>query len=135
MRRYRLLGAALMTMFVLLSPSAASSHHDCHTSECKTRVLSKKCSNNAPKTCVEWVIRRKKVSGWQASWLRRIPGCESGWNPYARNRSGATGLYQFMPGTWRTTPYGYLSITSARAQVRAAAWMLRQGRSGEWVCR
>ena len=69
--------------------------------------------------------------------LLRKARCESTLNPYARNASGATGLLQFMPGTWRTTPYGGRSILSAKWNALAGAWMHRPevGRGGEWVCR
>jgi hypothetical protein len=93
-----------------------------------------KCSQSNPRGCVEQAIRAHGLSGWKAAWMRRIPGCESGWNPYAHNPSGSSGLYQFMPGTWRGTPYGRYSIWSAKHQALAAAWMIKQGRSREWVC-
>jgi hypothetical protein len=61
--------------------------------------------------------------------------CESTWNRFAVNgSSGSTGLFQFIPSTWATTPYGGRDIYSAKWQSLAAAWMWRQGRSGEWVC-
>lgn len=57
-------------------------------------------------------------------------------NPHAEARSGehAIGLLQFLPSTWRTTPYRGLKITSPYAQAMAAAWMIRHGRIGEWAC-
>ena len=122
-------------MAVVLSfPAGAEAGQGCRTYECGVRVLSKKCDNSRPRTCVEWIIRRHRIGGWQAAWLRRVPRCESGWNPYARNPSGASGLFQFMPSTWRTTHVGHLSIWQSRNQVRAAWWMLRHNRSREWVC-
>lgn len=64
-----------------------------------------------------------------------IARCESGLNPQAYNaRSGASGLFQFLPGTWRTTPYASHSIFDAWASANAAAWMWSVGRRGEWVC-
>lgn len=119
---------------ILAYPADAQAAGGCNTRECTVRVLSKQCSNSQPRACVRWIIARHRIGGWQAAWLLRIPSCESGWNPYARNPSGASGLYQFLPSTWRTTHVGHLSIWSARAQAQAAAFMLRQGRSREWVC-
>jgi hypothetical protein len=61
---------------------------------------------------------------------------ESGGNPYAVNRSsGASGLLQFLPSTWRSTPQGRagMSVFDAVAARAAAAWMLSQGRAREWV--
>lgn len=40
------------------------------------------------------------------AWIERVRLCiiahESGGNPKAHNPSGASGLYQFMPGTWHS---------------------------------
>ena len=46
-------------------------------------------------------------------------------------RSGARGLAQFLPGTWRTTPQGRagLSVFDPVANRAAAAWMLSVGRA------
>lgn len=56
--------------------------------------------------------------------------------PLAFNRvSGASGLLQFLPSTWRTTPQGRagMSIWDAAAQWAAGRWMISVGRVGEWV--
>jgi hypothetical protein len=66
--------------------------------------------------------------------LWRRARCESTLNPYASSTSGATGLYQFLPSTWRSTPFGRFSIWSPYAQSLAAAWMIRAGRGSEWQC-
>jgi hypothetical protein len=65
--------------------------------------------------------------------IRRI---ESHNDPNATNRySGAMGLYQFLPSTWRTTPQGRagLSAYDPVAATAAAEWMLSVGRAREWV--
>jgi len=68
--------------------------------------------------------------------LWRKAECESGLNPNARNlSSAATGLFQFLGSTWRSTPYGRFNPTSPYANALAAGWMHAQGRSGEWQCR
>jgi LysM repeat protein len=65
----------------------------------------------------------------------KVAECESGLNPLAVNRSsGASGLFQFLPSTWRTTPYASSSIFDATANANAAAWMWSVGRRREWVC-
>jgi len=65
-----------------------------------------------------------------------VAKCESGLNPLAVNRSsGASGLFQFLPSTWRTTPYASSSIFNATANANAAAWMWSVGRQREWVCK
>jgi Transglycosylase-like domain len=70
--------------------------------------------------------------------LWRVALCETGGTLRARslNRSsGASGLFQFLPSTWRTTPYARFSVWSPYTNAMAAAWMHVNGRSGEWVCR
>ena len=67
--------------------------------------------------------------------LWRKARCESQLNPGAHNGSEASGLFQFLPSTWRTTPFSGFSIYSAYANALAAGWMHRVGRGGEWSCR
>ena len=64
-----------------------------------------------------------------------VARCESNLDPNAVNKSsGASGLFQFMPGTWKTTPYASYSIFDPWASANAAGWMWSVGRRGEWVC-
>src|SRR5215471_18497313 len=58
---------------------------------------------------------------------------ESRGDPSARNRSGASGLGQFLPGTWASTQgqAGY-SVFNAAANRAAIAWMLSVGRAREF---
>jgi hypothetical protein len=49
--------------------------------------------------------------------------------------SGASGLFQFLPGTWRQTPYAPFSVWSPYANALAAGWMHAHGRGNEWACR
>lgn len=69
--------------------------------------------------------------------LWEIARCETGGtlNPWSRNgSSGASGLMQFLPSTWRTTPFARFSVWSPYASALAAGYMQRAGRDGEWVC-
>jgi hypothetical protein len=66
--------------------------------------------------------------------LWRKARCESHFNPFAHNASGASGLFQFIPSTFASTPYKGLSIWSPYANALAAGWMHEHGRGGEWVC-
>jgi soluble lytic murein transglycosylase-like protein len=67
--------------------------------------------------------------------MLRVATCESELNPAAVNASsGASGLFQFMPGTWATTPFADQDIFDPVANANAAAWMWSQGRRGEWSC-
>ena len=70
--------------------------------------------------------------------MPRVASCETGGNfsPYSKNSSSdASGLFQFMPSTFRSTPYGASeSIWSPYASAMAAGWMWTHGRRNEWVC-
>jgi hypothetical protein len=67
--------------------------------------------------------------------LWRRAGCESHYSASAKNASGASGLFQFLPSTFASTPYGRLSLWSPYANALAAGWMNAHGRGGEWSCR
>ena len=66
--------------------------------------------------------------------LWRKARCESNLYRYAHNPSGASGLFQFMPSTFRGTPFGRYSIYDPYANALAAGWMHSRGRGGAWVC-
>jgi hypothetical protein len=70
--------------------------------------------------------------------LWRKARCETGgtFSPGAYNAdSAASGLFQFLPSTWDSTPYARLSVWSPYANALAAGWMHSAGRGGEWTCR
>jgi len=69
------------------------------------------------------------------STLWRRARCESKLNRYAQNASGASGLFQFLPSTFNSTPFAAFSIFSPYANALAAGWMMTHGRGGEWSCR
>lgn len=67
--------------------------------------------------------------------MLRVARCESNLNPNAVNpTSQASGLFQFLPSTWETTPYADQNIFDPVANANAAAWMWDNGRRNEWVC-
>lgn len=67
--------------------------------------------------------------------MLRVAKCESNLDPYnVTPPYSASGLFQFLPGTWRTTPYADKDIFDPWASAYAAAWMWSVGRRGEWVC-
>ena len=90
-----------------------------------------RCSQNHPRVCVRMAARR-----WHQSYgeLLRVAVCESGLRWWARNPSGASGPFQFMPSTWASTPYGRHSLWSWRWASLGAAWMWHVGRAREWSC-
>lgn len=73
--------------------------------------------------------------GQSPSAMIAVAQCESSFNPNAVNpSSGASGLFQFLPSTWRTTPYANSNIFDPYASANAAGWMWSVGRRGEWAC-
>ena len=73
----------------------------------------------------DWVDRTLDCVSWYES-----RGSSTAYNP----RSGASGLLQFLPSTWRTTPQGRagLSIWDPAAQWAAGRYMVLAGRGREW---
>lgn len=66
-----------------------------------------------------------------------VARCESGLNPGAYNPSGASGLFQIMPGTFAGTSEAGQSIFNAQASALAAHEIfVRDGYSWrEWTCK
>jgi hypothetical protein len=56
--------------------------------------------------------------------------------PGAHNSSGASGLFQFLDGTWDSTPFADYDVYNGYVNALAAAWMMGPAnRGGEWSCR
>lgn len=121
--------AALAAALVLGLPAPAQA--GCRSRACEERVAAKQCSQSRVVPCIRRAALRYRVS---YQMLLRKARCESNLNPYARNPSGSSGLFQFLPSTWATTPYARRSIWSAKWNALAAGWMHHVGRGGEWVC-
>ena len=67
--------------------------------------------------------------------LLRVARCESNLDPKnVTPPHSASGLFQFLPGTWNTTPYADRSVFDPEANAYAAGWMWSVGRRSEWVC-
>jgi uncharacterized protein YraI len=67
--------------------------------------------------------------------MLRVARCESLLNPSLIHPAyNASGLFQFLPSTWATTPYADQYILDPVANAYAAAWMWSVGRRNEWVC-
>jgi Transglycosylase SLT domain len=69
-------------------------------------------------------------------WAMRIAYCESRYHPNSVNTdSGATGLFQFMAGTWSGTPWASKSRLDPVANAQAAAWLYSHYGPGRWSCK
>jgi hypothetical protein len=69
-------------------------------------------------------------------WAMRIAWCESRYHPNSVNSdSGASGLFQFMPGTWSGTPWASQSPFDPVANAQAAAWLYSHYGPGRWSCK
>ncbi len=71
------------------------------------------------------------------AWALRIAKCESGYNPRAVNASsGAAGLFQFLPSTWRSMPQGKAGkdVFDPVANAQAAAYYYSTSGGSPWVC-
>ena len=67
--------------------------------------------------------------------MLRVAKCESNLNPFNVTAPHfATGLFQFLPSTWATTPYAERDIFDPEVNAYAAAWMWSVGRRNEWAC-
>lgn len=78
------------------------------------------------------------VYGVPEATLRRLAWCESRMNPRALNRSsGAAGLLQFLPSTWRGNRFGRagFSVWSPYANAMGAAYHISRYGTGAWECR
>lgn len=89
----------------------------------------------AKPTVQEAISLASVTFGVPRSTLSRIAFCESRFSPTAHNPSGASGLFQFMPGTWAGNRYGQFSVWSAYANALGAAYHMSRYGTGAWVCR
>ena len=67
--------------------------------------------------------------------MTKIVFCESGFNPLAKSQtSTATGLAQFIIGTWNRTPQGKAgrSRLEAEANLSAMAWLMDKEGTPPW---
>lgn len=75
------------------------------------------------------------LGSYAVNWALRVAKCESGYNPDAVNRwSGTEGLFQFMPSTWRSTPYGHDNVFDPWYNSLGAAWLYQRSGPGQWQC-
>jgi surface rod structure-forming protein G/transglycosylase-like protein with SLT domain/uncharacterized protein DUF348 len=90
---------------------------------------------------IESIIRTAAATwGADPNQLLRVAWCESRYNSYAVNaRSGAAGLFQFMPATWAANSvragYAGASVFDPVASANVAAYMFAHGQAGQWSCK
>jgi len=69
------------------------------------------------------------------AWALRVSACESRYDPGAVNASsGASGLFQFLPSTWASSPYAADSPFDPTANALAAAWLYGRSGPAAWSC-
>lgn len=91
-----------------------------------------------PTGAIPSIIRSafSRLGGSAVNWALKVAFCESGYNPNAVNPySGTEGLFQFMPSTWRGTPWGSDSPFNATDNALAAAWLYQRDGSSPWQCK
>lgn len=139
---------AFLIALAILTPAEASSPAPRHRVDARLEMRLTRGSHSShvsQVTHVYYANDAEAAIGWAAArwgvdygWLLRVATCESGLNPNAYNPSGASGLFQFMPGTYWTfaarigetrsyfNPYGAANV---------AAYMFSIGLAYEWTCR
>lgn len=116
----------------LVFVTTADAHRGCHSAACNERVAMHQCSQARAVPCI-----RRAAMHWRVSFYLQlaIARCESGLRAWAMNGggSGSSGLMQFMPSTFASTPYGTHPILSAKWNALAGAWTLRHYGTSPWV--
>ena len=134
--------AAAAAFVALLATPAVHQAHAGPGDACATRL----CWKNQPGT--ESCYERRSRTAVSKCFIRRaaahfgeskrhayaIAHRESRFNPRVVNSSsGASGLYQFMPGTWASTPYHKKSVFSPKWAALGAMWMWSRGGYSHWA--
>ena len=145
MRSTRLVVAICAALVLALSiptlspaPAAAAVKATCADSLCtKDRPHTPSCWRYKGKASVSrcFIVRAARFYHQPQGLALSISFRESRWNPGVTNRgSGAAGLFQFMPRTWRYTPYGRRgkSAYNPRWASLAAMWMWAHGYRSHW---
>jgi hypothetical protein len=117
---------ALVGLVVALAAAIARSHVERGPSPRVAEAINLACVGHTGAFCARlWRLARCETAGTFDP--RSV-------NPRPVGDENASGLFQFLPSTWRSTPYRHLSIWSPYASAMAAAWMHTHGRGGEWQC-
>lgn len=127
---------------VLRSHLAASRRSLRVVSAAHRRLLRRSGTASSGRYSSRYAIHLAAVTYRQSeSDLLRVAECESpGLDPTLVNRQPiyngehATGLFQFIPSTWASTPFASFDIFEPVANSLAAGWMWSNGRRREWAC-
>lgn len=92
-------------------------------------------STSGSSSIIDIIYEAAAYYGQNGDDMLRVARCESNLDPNnVTPPYQASGLFQFLPSTWASTPYADQDIFDPVANAYAAAWMWSVGRRGEWVC-
>ena len=136
------LAVAALLVLAVPSPSEAASRSTGGGDACANRL----CTHYKPGTPSCWkrpgrravarcfIYRAARHYRQSTRQALHIAHRESRFDWRATNASsGAAGLYQFMPRTWRSTPYRRYSPYHPKWASLAAMWMWKRGGYGHWA--
>jgi soluble lytic murein transglycosylase-like protein len=133
--------AAFAVVLAVATTPATASGNQPQKNPCANRLCTKykphtpRCwDHNTRREISRCFIRRAARHYHQSlSQAYYIAHRESRYDYKATNSSsGAAGLYQFMPRTWASTPYGRHSAYNPRWAALAAMWMWKHGGYSHW---
>jgi soluble lytic murein transglycosylase-like protein len=125
----RLVAAVAVSAVLASTASAEARLPGCNSKVCELRVAAKACKRSEPVACF---TRASLLHRVPRSLLLRIARCESTMRWWVVSSAGAMGPMQFMPGTWRSTPYRSHSPFSFKWSPIAAAWLIRTDGVHHW---
>lgn len=91
-------------------------------------------------TVTEWIHLAADLFDLPRDGMRRLAECESNLTPAVVNKTPiwngehASGLYQFVPSTFRRTPMRSWSVLHGPANALAAAWLIHRDGTRQWHC-
>jgi regulator of protease activity HflC (stomatin/prohibitin superfamily) len=105
--------------------------------QAKAAVISARSNHAPPPPYIAKIINDAfgPLGPAAVQWAINVAYCESRYHPNSVNSdSGASGLFQFMPGTWGGTPWAGQSPFDPVANAQAAAWLYSRYGPGRWTC-
>lgn len=120
------------TAVCCLVPASVQAHNKSSVTE---RYFAKRCHERNTQGVLACIHRAALHWDQSYSQMKAVAWRESKYNPNICNTqgSGACGLFQFMPGTWASTPYRGYSVFSAKYASLATAWAWSRGWQSHWV--